>query len=121
MAGITTVDFDHPDESRTFSHGRIDVVRVGPSSIARLTLEPGWHWADHVKPVAGTDTCQNRHVGYLISGRLHVVMADGTEADLGPGESYVIEPGHDAEVIGDDQFVALEFAAPSAESYAKPA
>src|SRR5690349_3170460 len=102
MPGVTAIDFEHPDETRSFSHGRIDLVRVGPTSIARMSLEPGWHWAEHIKPVAGTDACQNRHVGYMESGHLRVTMADGSELDIGPGETYVIEPGHDAEVSGNE-------------------
>ncbi|HET9662472.1 MAG TPA: cupin domain-containing protein [Thermomicrobiales bacterium] len=119
MAGVTTIDFDHPDDTRTFSHGRVDIVRVGPSTIARLSLEPGWHWSEHVKPVAGTETCQARHVGFMESGRLHVMMEDGTQMDIGPGETYVIEPGHDAEVIGNNPIVALEFATETAEGFAR--
>jgi len=119
VSGVTTIDFDHPDETRTFSHGRVEIVRVGPSTIARLSLEPGWHWSEHVKPLAGTETCQARHVGFMESGRLHVMMADGTQMDIGPGETYVIEPGHDAEVIGNESMVALEFATQAAEGFAR--
>lgn len=119
MPGITTVDFSHPDETRTFNHGRVDIVRVGPSTIAQLSLEPGWHWKEDVKPLAGTDTCQARHVGFMESGRLHVMMDDGTELDIGPGETYVIEPGHDARVVGNEPIVALEFATETAERFAR--
>jgi hypothetical protein len=38
---------------------------------------------------------------------------------VGPGQAYVIEPGHDAWVIGDERFVALEFESRSAEQYAR--
>ena len=44
---------------------------------------------------------------------------DGSEADLGPGDAYVIEPGHDAWVTGDESFVGLEFESHSAEEYAR--
>ena len=121
MAGVTTIDFDRPDETRSFTHGRADIVRIGTSSVARLSLQPGWHWAEDVKPIAGTETCQVRHVGYMVSGRLRVKMADGTELDIGPGDAYVIEPGHDAEVVGNDQLVALEFATQAVETFAKTA
>jgi mannose-6-phosphate isomerase-like protein (cupin superfamily) len=121
MAGVTTVDFDRPDETRSFTHGKVDIVRVGASSIARLSLQPGWHWAEDVKPIAGTETCQVRHVGYLVSGRMQVTTEDGTQLDIGPGESYVIEPGHDAEVVGQDELIALEFATQAVETFAKTA
>ena len=53
------------------------------------------------------------------SGRLHVMMADGTDLVIGPGETYVIEPGHDAEVAGSEPVVALEFATQTAEAFAR--
>ena len=48
-----------------------------------------------------------------------VTHEDGTEMDLGPGDAYVIEPGHDAWVVGDDAFVGFEFESRSAEEYAR--
>jgi hypothetical protein len=121
MGGVTGIDFDHPDETRTFPNGHWDVVHIGSSTIARGTMEPGWHWADHVKPIVGTDSCQQRHVGYLVSGSLRVRMVDGTELTISPGQAYVIEPGHDAWVEGDETTVGMEFATQSAETYATAA
>jgi hypothetical protein len=119
MAGIELLDFDSPDETRTPDKTRIDVVRVGPTSVARATFEPGWKWSECVKPVVGTDSCQVRHVGVVQSGELHVVHEDGTEQDLRAGEAYVIEPGHDAWVVGDEGFVGFEFESKSAEEFAR--
>jgi hypothetical protein len=48
-----------------------------------------------------------------------VAHDDGTEGEVGPGQAYVIEPGHDAWVVGDETFVGFEFESPSAEAYAK--
>jgi hypothetical protein len=120
MGDTTGIDFDHPDETRSFENGTSEIVHVGEDTIARLTLQPGWHWADHVKPIVGTDSCQLRHVGYMVSGRLTVKMDDGTETTTAAGQAYVIAPGHDAWAIGDEPVVALEFNTRSAESYAKP-
>jgi hypothetical protein len=53
------------------------------------------------------------------SGRLAIKHEDGTELEIGPGEAYVIEPGHDAWVVGDERFVGFEFESRSAEEYAK--
>jgi hypothetical protein len=111
--------FDSPDETRTPDKTRIDIVRMPGATAARFTFEPGWRWSDCIKPIAGTDSCQARHVGVAESGRLHVVHEDGTEAEIGPGDSYVIEPGHDAWVVGDDPYVGFEFESQSAEQYAK--
>ncbi len=117
MTGIATGSFDRPDETRTPDRTRVEVVRLGGATAARLTLQPGWRWSEAIKPVVGTESCQVRHVGMLTRGHMHVVHADGTEADLGPGGVYVIEPGHDAWVVGDEPVTGFEFE--SAETFAK--
>jgi hypothetical protein len=119
MPGVEKRDFDSPDESRTPEKTRPDVVHLGGTTAARLTLEPGWTWADCVKPVAGTDTCQHRHIGVVQSGRMRVTHEDGTVLELAPGDAYVIEPGHNAEVVGGETFVGYEFAQKAAEEYAR--
>ena len=121
MSGVSGKSFDSPDETRTPAKTRIDVVDLGTATAARMTFEPGWKWSECIRPVAGTDLCQARHVGVVLSGRLHVTHEDGGEAEVGPGEAYVIEPGHDGWVVGDDAFVGYEFDSRSAEAYAKPA
>src|ERR671930_887119 len=117
MAGIEALDFDSPDETRTPEKTRVDVVRIGDTTAARFAFEPGWKWSECVKPVVGTDSCQVRHVGVVQSGRLVVKHEDGSEVEVGPGKAYVIEPGHDAWVAGDERFVALEFESRAAEEY----
>jgi hypothetical protein len=119
VAGVEKRDFDSPDESRTPDKTRVDTVHLGGTSAARFTLESGWRWSECVKPVAGTDSCEHRHVGVVQSGRMRVMHNDGTELEIGPGNVYVIEPGHDAEVVGDDRFVGFEFQPKSAEEYAR--
>ncbi len=119
MAGLQVRDFQAPDETRKPDKTQVDVVRLGGTTAARLTLEPGWKWSECVKPVAGTESCQARHVGVVQSGRMHVTHEDGTEGEIGAGEAYVIEPGHDAWVVGDETFVGFEFEARTAEEYAK--
>jgi hypothetical protein len=119
MAGVQSRDFDSPDETRTPEKTRVDMVRIGETMAARFTFEPGWKWSECVKPVAGTDSCQARHVGVVQSGRLWVRHDDGTEVELAPGEAYVIEPGHDAWVVGRERFVAFEFESQSAKDYAR--
>ena len=118
MAGVQSLNFDTPDETRTPDKTRVDVVRMGDTTAARLAFEPGWKWSECVKPVAGTDSCQVRHVGVVQSGRIVVSHEDGSELELAPGDAYVIEPGHDAWVLGDEPFVGFEFEARSAEEYA---
>ena len=117
MAGLQVRGFHAPDETRTPDKTQVDVVRMGGTTAARLTLEPGWKWSECIKLVAGTESCQARHVGVAQSGRIHVTHEDGTQGEIGPGDTYVIEPGHDAWVVGDEAFVGFEFESPTAEAY----
>lgn len=119
MTGISSKNFAHPDETRTPAKTRLDVISFGPTTVARMTLEPGWKWSECIRPVAGTTTCQSRHVGTLVSGSLHIRHSDGAELDLRAGDAYVIEPGHDAWVSGTEPAVAYEFEAATAEAYAR--
>lgn len=117
MASLSSKSFDQPDETRAPDKTKVEVVNLGSATAARITFEPGWRWSECIKPVVGTESCQARHVGTLISGRIHVLHDDGAEAEVGPGDAYVIEPGHDAWVVGDEQAVGFEFE--SAETYAR--
>jgi hypothetical protein len=119
MAGVTKKSFDTPDETRTPDKTRVDVVDLGGHKAARTTFQPGWKWSECVKPVAGTDHCQSHHVGTVVSGQIHVVHTDGSEIDLGPGDAYVIEPGHDAWVVGDTPCVGFEFDSSAAATYGR--
>jgi mannose-6-phosphate isomerase-like protein (cupin superfamily) len=119
MAGVEKRDFDSPDETRAPEKTRVDVVNMGGTTVGRFAMEPGWRWSECVKPVAGTDSCQHRHVGVVQSGAMRVTHEDGTVLDLGPGDAYVIEPGHDAEVVGEERFVGFEFEQKSAAEYAR--
>jgi hypothetical protein len=117
MAGVESRNLDSPDEVRTPDKTTVDVVTVGASEVGRLTLQPGWRWSECIKPVVGGDSCQAEHLGYAVSGRMQVAHEDGTSIEIGAGDAYVIAPGQDAWVIGDEPFVGVEFK--SAGEYAK--
>ena len=119
MSGVETRSFDAADETRTPDKTRVEIVRIGGTSASRMSLEPGWRWSECIRPIAGGERCQMRHVGVLQSGTMHVVHDDGTEQEIGPGHAYVIEPGHDAWVVGDEAVVGFEFESRTAEEYAK--
>lgn len=118
MSNVAVKSFDSPDETRAPAKTRVEVVDLGSVKAARMRLEPGWRWSECIKPVAGTDSCQARHVGAVVSGRLTVRHDDGTESEVGPGDAYRIEPGHDAWVAGDEPVVAYEFESTTAATYA---
>lgn len=119
MSTLIERSFDSPDEVRTPPKTTVQVVDLDGIKAARLSLEPGWRWSECIKPGAGTESCQSHHVGSVASGRLHVRHDDGTELDLEPGHVYVIEPGHDAWVLGEETCVLLEFDSSSAAHYAE--
>ena len=119
MASIETRSMDSPDETRTPDKTSMNVVHLGDATVARLTVQPGWRWSECIKPVVGTESCQAAHLGYVVSGRMHIAATDGAEADVGAGDTYLIAPGHDAWVLGDEPVVALEFESKTAATYAK--
>ena len=110
---------DNPDETRDFEQGKLQTATVGDFKVARAVLQPGWKWSEHVKPLAQTESCQVRHTGYVVSGQMKVVMDDRSEVDLGPGDAYVLEPGHDAWVVGDEPFVGVDVSTEMVEQFAK--
>jgi hypothetical protein len=116
---LETKNLDTPDEKRTFDNGELHLVEVAGATIGRAVFRPGWKWSNDVKPVAGTDSCEAPHTGYILSGRLHIRMDDGTEGEAGPGDAFVVSPGHDAWVVGDEPCVALDWS--GVADYAKPA
>jgi class 3 adenylate cyclase len=109
VAKVQSGSFDRPDEVRTFDHGRIEMVNLGEESIGRQILEPGWKWSEHVKPVAGTASCDFHHLGLIESGWLHVEMDDGTVMEVGPNSVYEIPPGHDAWTVGDEPCISVNW------------
>ena len=81
MASLAGKRFENPDEVREFTDGkgRVELVDLNGHAIGRGTFEPGWRWSDNVKPIAGTDSCQVEHIGYVLEGRMALRMDDGTE------------------------------------------
>jgi mannose-6-phosphate isomerase-like protein (cupin superfamily) len=109
MAGVEARGFGSPDETRSPEKTKIEIVNVGGGQIGRYTFAPGWRWSECIKPIVNTDSCQVDHIGYVISGSLHVRHDDGSEQDVTPGDVYRIAPGHDAWNIGQEPAVVVEF------------
>jgi uncharacterized protein YcnI len=117
VTGATTKSFSIPDEHRSAPDTVVDVVHLDTHTMARFTFAPGWRWSTDVAPVAGTDSCQARHVGSVQSGVLHVTHNDGSQIDVTTGDAYLIEPGHNAWVVGEEPAVLVEFE--SADTYGR--
>ena len=109
--------FDTPDERRPFARGHTEVVTIGGTTVGLATFEPGWRWSEDIKPIAGTESCQVAHVGYMLSGRMAARMNDGTEMEYGKGDLVFIPPGHDGWTVGDEPAVFLHIL--GAAGYAK--
>lgn len=117
MASYERKDLKTPDEVRTFEKGKLELANIGGGVVGRLTLEPGWRWSQHVKPIAKTELCEAPHFQYQVSGRLHIIMSDGAEFDTGPGEITNLPSGHDAYVVGNENVVLVDWY--GATAYAK--
>lgn len=109
MPRLERKSLKQPETVRRFPHGHIDSVALGESEIGRWEFQPGWRWSNDVKPIVGTDSCLNRHVGVCLTGTLHVQLDDGTAIEIGPDDAYEIPPGHDGWVVGDQPFVTYEW------------
>ena len=103
-------DFEQADETRPFQgKGQVELIHIGGGVVGRATFEPGWKWSQNVKPIAGTDSCQAAHMGYVLSGRQIILMDDGTQLEIGAGDVASIPAGHDGWTIGDEPCVVLDF------------
>ncbi|HTR88916.1 MAG TPA: cupin domain-containing protein [Solirubrobacteraceae bacterium] len=121
MAQLQAKQFNAPDEVRPFAAdmGQVELVQLSGNAIGRGTFKPGWRWSEHVQPLAGTDSCQVQHIGYVLEGRMVVAMDGGDQLEVGPGDVFVMPPGHDAWTVGDQACVLLDFGGLS--GYAKAA
>jgi mannose-6-phosphate isomerase-like protein (cupin superfamily) len=92
-------------------HGKIkkETVILDTVNVTRVTFDIGARWADDLKHHAGTESCQLPHVALVQSGRLKVVMDDGSEEEFGPGDIMMLPPGHDAWTVGEEPCVFVEF------------
>jgi uncharacterized cupin superfamily protein len=116
---IEVKDFGSPDEVRPFEgNGQAKAVELAGHTVLEGTFEPGWKWSQDVKPLAGTDSCQAAHFGYVLAGTMRIYMDDGSQADIKAGDVAAIPPGHDAEVIGEVACVMVDFG--EIGDYAKP-
>jgi quercetin dioxygenase-like cupin family protein len=115
MTEAVLTRFEDADEVRRFERGRFELASIGGVTVGRATYDPGWRWSEHVGS-GPDDRCQVEHVGLVVSGRAAVLMDDGTELVMAPGDLFHIPPGHDSWVVGDEPYVSLHFL--GAESYA---
>ena len=108
-AQIHARTFEEPDETRGVPGMALyEIISVGGVKATRGTMQPGFHWTEHARPIVGTDLCQAHHVGYVVSGRARTRLADGTEREVSAGDIFDVPPGHDTWVLGDEPYVSIE-------------
>ena len=110
---------ESPAEVREFLLGRVEIYEIGDAIVGKQVFQPGWRWSDSIGPIAGTASCEYHHMGYSMQGRAHIALEDGSSYEIGPNEAYEIPPGHDAWVVGDDAWIAIDWA--GMRSFARPA
>lgn len=110
MATGRVKSLDDPDEETSFPLGHGHVVHLAGLTVGRSLHQPGWRWSEHLKPMAGTDSCRSHHVGYVVAGRMRWILDDGTELEGGPGDAFDIPPGHDSMVVGDEAVITVDWA-----------
>jgi class 3 adenylate cyclase len=109
VAELRGKNLGSPDETIRMPGIIEELVDVGDLTVGRTVQEPGWRWSTHARPLVGGEWCEARHVGIVISGRLGVVLRDGTSREFGPDDVYDIPPGHDGYTVGDDDCVMIEW------------
>jgi hypothetical protein len=88
---------------------KIEAVAAANGQIKRIVYPRGFRWSTHMKPVVGTDLCMHGHVGLLSSGRVQGVYRDGCAFEFSAPQVVVLEPGHDAWVVGHEPAVLIQF------------
>lgn len=101
--------FRSPDEIREIPKGKVEVLDLDGFACGKVRYEPGFRWSECLRDSVGTEFCEAKHIGYVLAGRLRVRMADGTETEVAAGDAYIVPPGHDGWVVGDEPFEALDF------------
>ena len=96
-------------QHRELGGARIDVVRTGTVRVGRVIYPPGFRWSTHMRPLVGTEWCEHAHVGLLAQGRVQGSYPDGCAFDFEAPRVLVIEPEHDAWVVGSEAAVLIQF------------
>lgn len=95
-------------ERRNIGHVQLEVGKAGAARVKRMIYPPGFHWAEDMKPVTGTDLCMHAHVGFLAHGEIHIEYADGCIVEFKAPQIVEIAPGHDGWVVGKEPVVLIE-------------
>ncbi len=109
MRRLQAKSFDTPDEVREAPLAYIESISLDEAHVGRCRFEPGWRWSEAFGPMLGRSSCPMRHLGYTLSGVLHVEMDDGRSLEVRAGDVFDIPPGHDKWVVGDEPWATIEW------------
>lgn len=87
----------------------IDIMEAANGRMKRVCYPAGFRWSTHMKPIVKTPLCMHAHVGFLARGHVRGTYADGCEFDVSAPRAVVLDPGHDAWVVGREPAVLIEF------------
>jgi class 3 adenylate cyclase len=111
MPRLYAKSFANPDDVRSMPLMRIETIGLDDARIGHCRFDAGWRWSTNVGPLMGAASCPIRHVGYSVSGSVHVEMDDGQTLDIEPNSVFEIPPGHDKWVVGDEPWVTIDWGA----------
>ena len=101
----TSRSMSEADERVDKGRVHIEAVHLGEFKVKRQTYPAGWRFSTDM----GQSQCYDTHVGYAISGHVHVQLGNGQELDIRGGDVFVIPPGHDAWTVGEEDSVIVQF------------
>ena len=101
MSPLRIKNLNSPDSTVQDLLSHAQAVDLGDITIYREVDQPGWRWSTHHQGLVGTEWCEARHVGVVLSGRFGLLLRDGTTGECGPDDVFELPPGHDAWTIGD--------------------
>jgi hypothetical protein len=96
-------------EHREVAGVATDIVTVGTVRLGRFVYPPGFRWSTHMKPLVGTELCGHVHLGFLARGSIKGVFPDGCSFAFAAPAVVVLDPGHDAWVVGEEPAVLIHF------------
>lgn len=109
MQKLEKKNFNTPDETKNNPNSKVEIVKLGNTTFQRQTFQPGWKWTKDIKPFMQTDLCPVHHKGVLLSGKMHIVIENGNELDVMPGDAIIIPPRHYGWVVGNKPAVFISF------------
>ncbi len=94
--------FRAPDELLAFDDGRLEVIGLGGTAVAKASYVPGWRWS-RSGTIPAWAPRGGLHAGLVLTGRAALRTGDGSEIELSSGDLFEapLDAGYDLWVVGD--------------------